>query len=149
MIEGEKMKKIAIISDTHDVLRNEVIKELNTCDLIFHAGDFVKEEIYQQLQKIAPIIAVKGNNDKFDLPEELNCEIAGHKFYLTHQKKDVQNVDFYIFGHSHRYLEQKIDNTHYLNPGSCGRRRFSLPLTYMILYIDKNNYYVVRREIKR
>ena len=70
------MKKIAIISDTHDVLRDEVIKELNTCDLIFHAGDFVKEEIYQQLQKIAPIIAVKGNNDKFDLPEELNCEIA-------------------------------------------------------------------------
>lgn len=141
------MYKIGIISDTHNVLRTEVIKELKTCDLVFHAGDFVEENIYQQLKNIVPIIAVKGNNDRFDLPEEVKCNVCGYSFYMTHQKKEVQNVDFYIFGHSHRYFDEKIKNTHYLNPGSCGRRRFSLPLTYMILCIREDDYFIESKVI--
>lgn len=142
------MYKIGIISDTHNVLRNEVVAELQTCDLIFHAGDFVKKEIYQQLKEIAPVIAVKGNNDYFDLPEEVDFNLKGYHFYMTHQKRKVQNVDFYIFGHSHCYFDEIIDNIHYLNPGSCGRRRLSLPLTYMILCISENDYFIESKVIE-
>lgn len=142
------MYKIGIISDTHDILRNEVVTELQTCDLIFHAGDFVKKEIYQKLKEIAPVIAVKGNNDYFDLPEEVSFNLKGYHFYMSHQKRKVQKVDFYIFGHSHCYVNEIIDNVHYLNPGSCGRRRFSLPLTYMILCVSENDYFIESRVIK-
>lgn len=141
------MYKIGIISDTHNVLRNEVITKLKTCDLIFHAGDFVRKEIYQQLKEIAPVIAVKGNNDYFDLPKEVDFNLKGYHFYMTHQKRKVHNVDFYIFGHSHCYVDEMIDNIHYLNPGSCDRKRFSLPLTYMILYIGENDYFIERKVI--
>lgn len=140
--------KIGIISDTHNVLRDEVVEELKTCDYVFHAGDFVEETIYQKLNEIGHLIAVKGNNDEFNLPKEIYFKIDNYDFYMTHQKMNVRNVDFYIYGHSHRYEDKIVDNIHYLNPGSCGKRRFSLPLTYMILYIYDDSYDIERRDIK-
>lgn len=141
------MMKIGIISDTHNVLRDEVIDDLKTCDLFFHAGDFVTKDIYQQFNQIGKMVAVKGNNDDFDLPIEINMEIKGKHFYMTHQKSEKKITDFYIFGHSHCYKDEVINGVHYLNPGSCGRRRFSLPLTYMIMYIDENGYSIERKSL--
>lgn len=143
------MYKIGIISDTHNVLRDEVINELKTCDLFFHAGDFVKKEVFQQFNECGKMIAVKGNNDDIDLPQDILITIYGYRFYMTHQRIEPKNCDFYIFGHSHQYMEEKINNIHYLNPGSCGRKRFSLPLTYMILYIDENGYDIERKDLDR
>lgn len=140
------MIKIGIISDTHNVLKEEVIADLKTCAYIIHAGDFVKKEILDQLKEIAPVFAVKGNNDQLDLKEEEFFEIAGYQFYLVHQLNTAKNVDFYIYGHSHQLACYQKGKTLYLNPGGCGRRRFSLPLTYLVLYLQDNNY---RIEIKK
>lgn len=138
--------KIGIISDTHNVLREEVKNELKNCDYILHAGDFVSEDIYQTLQSLGQMIGVKGNNDHFELEESVFFEIGGYTFYMTHILGEKQDVDFYIYGHSHHYASYQKDGTHYLNPGSCGRKRFSLPLTYMILFIDDNEYKVEKRD---
>ena len=124
--------KIGIISDTHNVLRNDVLEELQTCDYILHAGDIMKEEILEKLKKTAPLIVVKGNNDYLMLNEEEYFTLAGYRFYMVHQIGEKKDVDFYIYGHSHRYECYIQNGVQYLNPGSCGRKRFSLPLTYII-----------------
>ncbi len=140
------MMKIGIISDTHNVLRKEVVHDLETCDAIIHAGDITTYNIIEKLQSIAPLYIVRGNNDTLDLPETLNFKILDYSFYLTHQKKIlVTDVDFYIYGHSHQYTCEKKENVVYLNPGSCGRRRFSLPLTYAILYLEKEGYHLEKK----
>lgn len=134
------MIKIGIISDTHNVLRKEVISDLKQCQYIIHAGDIMKEELLEQLKDIAPLFVVKGNNDQLLLNEEEYFEIAGYTFYLVHQLNTKKDVDFYIYGHSHQLAIYQKGKTLYLNPGSCGRRRFSLPLTYIILSIDRKHY---------
>lgn len=109
-------KKIGIISDTHGLLRPEVMEILKTCDCIFHGGDINKPEILDQLRSLASIYAVRGNNDKEwaeGLARTLRFSIEGVEFFMTHNKKDVawnlENVQVVIFGHTHKYLEQKID----------------------------------------
>ncbi|MFR7591323.1 MAG: metallophosphoesterase family protein [Longibaculum sp.] len=141
------MIKIAIISDTHNVLRHEVIEDLKACDYIIHAGDIMKQEILEQLQTITKMIVVKGNNDQLDLPEECFFEIGGYRFYLIHQKGKHQDVDFYIYGHSHQYACYREGNVQYINPGSCGRKRFSLPLTYVLLIMKENRYEIVKKDL--
>lgn len=141
------MTKIGIISDTHGLLRDEVITYLQECQLILHAGDINRPEVLEKLRQIAPLYVVRGNNDKGDwaekLPISLEFEIEGYRFFMTHQKKDVpkilSNVDFVIIGHSHKYLEQKQENQIWLNPGSCGKRRFDLEISMAILEIDLQN----------
>lgn len=139
------MKKIGIVSDTHNVLRDEVIEDLKTCDYVIHAGDILKEEIVDTLKKIAPLYIVKGNNDCIDLDEELTFSIENYRFFLIHQKGKKQDVDFYIYGHSHQYACYQEEGVLYLNPGSCGKKRFSLPLTYIILYLYKESYQVEKK----
>ena len=130
--------KIALISDTHDCLRPEVVTILQQCDEIWHCGDFCHREIYEQLHAIAPLIAVRGNNDKdafFDQIPEMRIEKRnGITFALCHYREKLEQVEAEVkcFGHSHRLFHQEG----WLNPGSCGRRRFSLPLTMMILHLD-------------
>lgn len=141
------MIKIGIISDTHNILRDEVLTELKTCDYILHAGDIVKEEIIVTLKKIAPLIVVKGNNDQLYLPLEEYFILGGYRFYMVHQKGKRKDVDFYVYGHSHQYACYKEGDVQYLNPGSCGRKRFSLPLTYMILILHVNNYEIIQKNI--
>ena len=109
-------KKIGIITDTHGLLRPEVMEILKTCDCIFHGGDINKPEILDQLRSLASIYAVRGNNDKEwaeGLARTLRFSIEGVEFFMTHNKKDVawnlENVQVVIFGHTHKYLEQKID----------------------------------------
>lgn len=141
------MYKIAVISDTHNVLREEVLHELKTCNYILHAGDFVKQEILEQFINIGPFIGVKGNNDDLSLLDEEYFQISSFRFYMVHQKGKSKDTDFYIYGHSHQYACYKEEGIQYLNPGSCGRRRFSLPLTYAIIYLDDESYEIEKRII--
>ena len=129
--------KIGILSDTHDLLRAEVTENLKGCDAILHAGDISSRKILDQLKQIAPVKAVRGNNDKEwaeHLPLFLDFELGGLRFFMTHKKKDLpvdlSAYDVVVFGHSHQYAEMRQGNTTLLNPGSCGPRRFHQPITF-------------------
>ena len=101
------------------------------------------QEIIERLKEIAPVYVVRGNNDKEwaeHLPATLTFQIEGCWFFLVHNKKevpkDLTGIDAVIFGHSHRYFEQIIDGRLWLNPGSCGKRRFDQEITLAILTVD-------------
>ena len=136
-------KRIAILSDTHGLLRPEVLDAIAGCDAIIHGGDINKPEIIERLQEIAPVYVVRGNNDKEwaeHIPATLTFQIEGCQFFLVHNKKevpkDLTDIDAVIFGHSHKYFEQTIDGRLWLNPGSCGKRRFDQEITLAILTVD-------------
>ena len=136
-------KRIAVLSDTHGLLRPEVLSAISSCDAIIHGGDINKPEIIERLQKIAPVYVVRGNNDKEwaeHLPATLTFQIEDCRFFLAHNKKevpkDLTGIDAVIFGHSHRYFEPIIDGRLWLNPGSCGKRRFDQEITLAILTVE-------------
>ena len=144
--------KIGILSDTHDLLRPEVIDALRGCDRILHAGDISSREILDRLEEIAPVKAVRGNNDREwaeDLPAFLDFELGGLRIYMTHKKKDLPGdlgrYDLVICGHTHQYASvwQEPAGKHrtlLFNPGSCGPRRFIQPITLAILRIDPDGW---------
>ena len=128
--------KIGIISDTHGLLRPEVIQALERCEAILHGGDINRQEIIDKLEEIAPVYVVRGNNDKDweeQIPMSLDFELAGLRIYMTHKKKDLpadlSAYDLVVFGHSHKYEESLQGKTLLLNPGSCGPRRFHQAIT--------------------
>ena len=136
-------KRIAVLSDTHGLLRPEVLDAIAGCDAIIHGGDINKPEIIDRLKEIAPVYVVRGNNDKEwaeHLPVTLTFQIEDCRFFLVHNKKEVPKtltgIDAVIFGHSHRYFEQVIDGRLWLNPGSCGKRRFDQEITFAILTVE-------------
>ena len=131
--------KIAILSDTHGLLRPEVTEQLKTADAIFHGGDINKQSIVDQLRQYAPLYIVRGNNAKAwaeDIPHDLPVTLEGVTFYMVHNKKEVPaslcGINAVIFGHSHRYLQEERDGILWLNPGSCGPRRFHQEITMMM-----------------
>lgn len=135
--------RLGIISDTHNLLREEVLVHLKTCDFILHAGDFCKLEILNQLREIGKVYAVRGNNDQGewakDLPKQLVINLEGYKIGMAHEKKDLPqdkgNIDLMIYGHSHQYTVYKEGDIQYINPGSCGKKRFNLSLSFVILEV--------------
>ena len=136
-------KRIAVLSDTHGLLRQEVLDAITGCDAIIHGGDINKPEILDRLREIAPVYVVRGNNDKEwaeHLPATLTFQIEDCRFFLVHNKKevpkDLTGIDTVIFGHSHKYFEQTIDGRLWLNPGSCGRRRFDQEITLAVLTVE-------------
>ena len=136
-------KRIAVLSDTHGLLRPEVLDAIAGCDTIIHGGDINKPEIIERLQEIAPVYVVRGNNDKEwaeFIPATLTFQVEDCRFFLVHSKKevpkDLTGIDAVIFGHSHKYYEQTIDGRLWLNPGSCGKRRFDQEITLAILTVD-------------
>lgn len=102
--------KIAILSDTHSLLRPEVTERLKTIDAIVHGGDINKQSIVDELQQYAPLYIVRGNNDKEwaeDIPHNLTVTLGGVTFFMVHNKKEVprnlSGVDVVVlFGHSHK-----------------------------------------------
>ena len=145
---------IAIISDTHGLLRPEVIEALQGCDVILHGGDINRQDIIDQLEEIAPVYVVRGNNDKDwadHIPMCLDFELAGLSIYMTHKKKDLpedlSNYDLVVFGHSHKYEESRQGKTILLNPGSCGPRRFHQAITMATAVIEEGELTVTRIEI--
>lgn len=149
--------KVGIISDTHGLLRDEVVDILDSCDYIIHAGDIGSEEILNKLRKIAPLYIVRGNNDREKwankLDDELYFNIGDFKFYLIHNKNDIKNnlnledIDIIVFGHSHKYLYEITDKNTWINPGSCGKKRFTLPLTLAILNIENESYNIEKIDL--
>ena len=137
------MIQLGIISDTHGLLRPEVVERLKTCDAILHAGDVNRPEILDTLRAIAPLYVVRGNNDKDwaeGLPHSLAMEFGGVRFFMIHNRsdlpRDLGDVQVVVFGHSHKYLEQTIDGRLWLNPGSCGKRRFDQEISFEIMMVD-------------
>ena len=140
-------RKIGILSDTHNLLRPEVMELLKDCDGIIHGGDISSPKILEELQALdCPLYVVRGNNDKDwagELPQELYFSLYGLEFYMVHNKKhvprEIKGVDVILYGHSHKYQEETRDGVLYLNPGSCGPRRFHQPITMALLHIQEES----------
>ncbi|WP_020481907.1 metallophosphoesterase family protein [Methylomonas sp. MK1] len=138
--------RLAIISDTHGLLRPEVLAALHGCERIFHAGDVGKHEVLQRLNELAPVTAVRGNNDRGAWAEELpicaSVMVGQVSIYLIHDLAElpidpvVAGIRVVISGHSHKPSLQERDGVLYLNPGSAGPRRFKLPLAVAELIIN-------------
>ena len=148
--------KIGVISDTHGLLRPEVVDKLQGCDAILHAGDVNKPEILDALRTIAPLHVVRGNNDKDwaeALPHSLTMELGGVRILMIHNKrelpKELGDAQVIVFGHSHRYFEQTIDSRLWLNPGSCGKRRFDQEISFALLHIDGDAWRVEKIVLKQ
>jgi len=140
--------QIGILSDTHGLLRPEVPPLLAGSDHILHLGDVGDPEILGALARIAPVTAIRGNIDNHGpcarLPETEVAALDGLHFYMLH---DVNSLDLdpaaagfaaVLFGHSHKPSIEWKKNVLYLNPGSCGPRRFNLPITCAKIEIKEN-----------
>jgi uncharacterized protein len=137
--------KIGVISDTHGVLRPQALAALRDEDVaqILHAGDIGSEEVLRALQLVAPTTAVRGNTDHESwcamMPRDRLVELAGRTLYLIHDPDRIAidpaavGVDVVIFGHTHTPLLEQRGGALYLNPGSAGPRRSSLPATLALL----------------
>lgn len=139
-MRGAETVHIGVVSDTHGLLRPEVIPLLQGCRRILHLGDVGDRRLLEDLGGVAPVTAVRGNVDRGpgleDLPSTAVVEVGGTTLYLLH---DLTELDLdpsgagfgaVLYGHTHR-PEVRIgaDGVLYLNPGSCGPRRFDLPIT--------------------
>jgi uncharacterized protein len=138
--------RIGVIADTHGLLRPEAAAFLSGADQIAHAGDIGDHDVLEQLRSIAPLAAVRGNNDggawAADLPETLCVELGGVACYLIHDRSELRahpaplGTQLVIAGHSHRPLLESQDGVLYMNPGSAGRRRFKLPIAIGEVLVD-------------
>ena len=138
--------RVGLISDTHGLIRQEALARLAGCDHIIHAGDIVKPEILDELRRIAPVTAVRGNNDKGpwskSLPEFEVVELGGVHVYVRHDQSEL-DIDpaaagfrVCVFGHSHQPMVETRDGILFVNPGSAGPRRFKLPIAVGELLIE-------------
>ena len=138
--------RIGVISDTHGLLRPEALAVLQGCERIIHAGDIGEPEVLNGLRALAPLDAIRGNVDSGDwataVPECLDLVIGGLRIHVTHDVKTMEidpvaeQVDVVIAGHSHQPKIEEVDGVLYLNPGSAGRRRFTLPISLALLDIE-------------
>jgi putative phosphoesterase len=139
--------KIGVISDTHGLLRPEAEQCLAGVKHIIHAGDIGRPEVISGLTRIAPVIAIKGNVDTADwaarYPDTRTVKLGGRAIHILHDIHELKldptssGVEVIISGHSHRPGIETVDGVLYLNPGSAGPRRFSLPITLAILELTK------------
>ena len=134
---------IGLISDTHGLIRPEALKALAGVELIVHAGDIGKPEVLDRLQAIAPLAAIRGNNDTAPwaqhIPEILDLHVKDRTIRVIHNVRDSEpnlrpaGIDVIISGHSHKPSVETRDNVLFVNPGSAGPRRFKLPVTVGLL----------------
>ena len=140
------MRRIGVISDTHGLVRPEALRALAGADLIVHAGDVGGPEVLEALRAVAPVVAVRGNNDRgawaAALPETDVVETDGRSLYVLHDLKELDldpraaGFDAVIAGHSHQPRIDRRDGVLYLNPGSAGPRRFRLPIAVAWLSVE-------------
>ena len=144
---GPAALKVGVISDTHGVLRPGAAAALAGCDRIVHAGDVGNAAVLEELRRLAPVSAVRGNVDTDGpvaaLPETLRLDLAGHRVLVIHDLGRLRfepragDVEAVISGHTHRAaVTRGEDGIWYLNPGSAGPRRFQLPVTLAILAVS-------------
>lgn len=138
-----KTLRIGVISDTHNLLRPEARVALKGVDHIIHAGDICGPAVLEQLSAIAPVTAVRGNNDHGEwaraLPHHVVVELGGVRVLVIHDKADVapdaMQADVIVTGHSHKPDIVRDGKVLHLNPGSAGPRRFRLPISLAFLEI--------------
>ncbi|MDF1818083.1 MAG: metallophosphoesterase family protein [Immundisolibacteraceae bacterium] len=145
--------KIGVVSDTHGLVRPETLSALAGVEQIIHAGDIGGPEVLAELANVAPVTAVTGNVDQgqpwaAEIPSQVLFEIDGWKVFLLHDEKQIaldqwpKPVDLVISGHSHRPHWRQSDGVSWLNPGSAGRRRFSLPVCLALVELRANEILV-------
>lgn len=146
------MHRIGIISDTHGLIRPEVAEVLHGCEMILHCGDVNKQKVLDELEMIAPVYVVRGNNDKEwaeDIPESLTLEIFGLKIFMVHAEKSIPEnlfgVDLILCGHSHKYEEKRRGYSAFLNPGSCGPKRFRQEITMAVLSVEDGGEFFIEK----
>ncbi len=139
--------RIGLISDTHGLLRPEAMAALRGADHLIHAGDIGKPFILEELATLAPLTAVRGNNDTGEwaaqLPDAVSVELAGMPVHILHDIKELGKyadpgaAQIIVAGHSHQALIRSENGSLYVNPGSAGPRRFRLPITVAMLTIQE------------
>jgi hypothetical protein len=147
LTKGHPRMKIGVISDTHGLLRPEVAPALAGVDRILHLGDVGKISILRELEKIAPVTAIRGNIDRAgpcsELPETEVVLAEGRYIYMLHDLNTLHldpaagRFAAVLFGHTHKPALYKKKGVLYFNPGSCGPRRFELPITVGMLTVDE------------
>jgi putative phosphoesterase len=149
---------IGVISDTHGLLRPQALKALKGVELIIHAGDVGAPKVLAHLSRLAPVHAVRGNTDRgdwaADLPFTRVVEVGGVLLYVIHElfcldlDPAAAGLTAVIFGHSHSpHLERK-NGVLYLNPGSAGPRRFTLPVTLALIKLQGTSMHPELVELK-
>jgi putative phosphoesterase len=138
--------RIGLISDTHNLLRPEAIEFLRGCDHIVHAGDITSPAVLEALAAIAPVTAVRGNNDKGSWAERLRkTEVVKFEEVFVYLIHDLHELDIepggagirvVVSGHSHKPSWEERGGVLYVNPGSAGRRRFKLPVSVAELMVS-------------
>lgn len=139
--------RIGLISDTHGLLRPEVLDWLRGSDRIVHAGDICAPDVLEQLAALAPLTAVRGNNDHGPWADKLRerevLEVQGVRIFVVHDLADLKRaappagIRVVVSGHSHKPLVQEREGVLYVNPGSAGPRRFTLPIAAGELRLDQ------------
>ena len=159
------MIRILVVSDTHldcmtPGLPYQIIQEINNCDLVIHAGDFTREDVYHQLSSLADVVAVCGNMDDRSIREQLPIKrqvvfehvtlgvIHGRgspQQTLKYARSEFTHADLIIFGHSHTPFNEEVDGVWMFNPGSPTYSRNASTPTYGVIELDKGK---MRCEIK-
>jgi hypothetical protein len=138
--------RIGLISDTHGLVRKEALAALDGCQHIIHAGDIDTPDVLEKLRRLAPVTVVRGNNDRGmwadSIPVLDVVEFGVVSIYVRHDQAEL-DIDpvaagfrVMIFGHSHRPMVETRDGVLFINPGSAGPRRFTLPVAMGELLIS-------------
>jgi putative phosphoesterase len=150
-----RARLVAIVADTHGLVRRSVLDAVGQVDLILHAGDVGHPEVLDQLGACAPVVAVAGNVDAepLSLPATEVVSVHGQLVYVLH---DLANLDLnpavagfsmVVSGHSHKPLIRNKDGVWYVNPGSIGPRRFNLPISFALADFGKEKIEVELKEL--
>lgn len=154
--------RVGVLSDTHGLLRAEVLARLEGVRHILHAGDVGSPEILAELAALAPVTAVSGNTDGFDVrgevPEEARVVLAGSEVVLVHGhqlgsptpaglRARYPDADIVVYGHTHRPLVDRSATPLVLNPGSVGPKRFALPVAMALLTLTDDGVEVEMVEL--
>jgi hypothetical protein len=141
------VRTVGVISDTHGLLRPQALAALAGVDAIVHAGDIGAPEVLSALRRIAPVTAVRGNNDRAAwaeaIPETAILDVGEARLYVLHDRQALaidpaeEGVTAVISGHSHRPRLETRDGVLFVNPGSGGPRRFSLPIATARLRVER------------
>ncbi|NNU44088.1 metallophosphoesterase family protein [Ramlibacter montanisoli] len=141
--EAEALR-VGLVSDTHDLLRPEVLGYLRGSDHIIHAGDICGEAVLLALAQLAPLTVVQGNNDRGAWARQLRAtetvRLGGVAIHVVHDVKELElapEVRVVVSGHSHKPHAHERDGVLYVNPGSAGPRRFKLPISAAELRIHE------------
>jgi putative phosphoesterase len=146
MTTASTIIRIGLISDTHNLVRPEALQHLAGCDAIIHAGDICEKAVLDALERIAPVTAVRGNNDTGEwaraLPTHATLTVQQVTILVVHDIADMdadprsKGIAVVVTGHSHKPLIDECEGVLFVNPGSAGPRRFKLPVSAGLLIVD-------------